>query len=330
MHDFAIKRLRGLMEEQDLSSVLVTEGDNLEYLTGITDIAGWLLVEQDSTRLVTSKFFRYSPGVDAYYSGSDEREHLHSELRDAAQVTDMEMEDIEQTDLLTEARRIKTDEELEMMREAASIGDAAFGTLLERFGPGMTEWEAAAVVDERVRAGGARSSFDTLVHASTTEPHRSLRDDEITAGEPVLVDLGARYAGYCSDMTRMLPNACSGEQQELVDAVAQLQQLALENVRAGLDVAELAGLVEERVPELGYSVDDHYLHSLGHGVGVAIHEGPSLHTEADGELRENMVVTIEPGLYVPGTGGARIEDQIVVTDDGYERLTQQDRIYERD
>lgn len=329
MRGYALERLRGLMDEDDIGSVLVTDGDNLEYLTGITDIAGWLLVDEDSTRLVTSKFFRYSPGVDAYYSGQDERERLHSELTGAAQVADTEMEDCEQTDLLTEARRIKTDEELGVMREAAAIGDAAFGELLERFGPGMTEWEAAAVVDERVRSGGTHSSFDTLVHASTTEPHRSLRDAEIATGETVLVDLGARHDGYCSDMTRMLPNACAGDQEELIDAVAQLQQLALEHVHAGMEIAELAGLVEERVRELGYSVDDHYLHSLGHGVGVAIHEGPSLHTEADGELRENMVVTIEPGLYVPGTGGARIEDQVVVTDDGYERLTQQDRIYER-
>lgn len=329
MHDFAIERLRGLMEREDIGSVLVTDQDNLEYLTGITDVAGWLLVTEEDTRLVTSKFFRYSDGVDASYSGEKEREQLRSELREQAQVADTEMDDIEGTDLLTEARRIKTDEEIGRMRRAASVTDQAFDALLDRFGPGMTEWGAAAVVDERVRAGGAHSSFDTLVHASTTEPHRSLRDTEITTGETVLVDLGARVDGYCSDMTRMLPNACAGEQEELVDAVAALQQLALDTVRPGIEIAELAGAVEERVPELGYSLDDHYLHSLGHGIGVAVHEAPTLHTSVDRELEEGMVVTIEPGLYVPDVGGVRIEDQVVVTADGYERLTGQKRIYER-
>jgi len=330
MRTYALERLRSVMVEQDIGSVLVTEEENLRYLTGIKKAAGTLLVEQEDTQFLASKFFRYADAVDTVYTSSEQREKARSELIAEAEVADTAMEDLAESDVLADARRIKTAEEINHIRAAASIGDRSFERFLQCFSPGMTEWEGAAVVDERIRAGGAYNAFDTLVHADTVQPHRLPSDHTIVTGETVLVDCGARVEGYCSDMTRMLPNACAGDQQELIDAVAQLQQLALEHVSAGTEIAALASAVEERVPELGYSLDEHYLHSLGHGVGVAVHEAPTLHTSVDGELEEGMVVTIEPGLYVPGVGGARIEDEVVVTADGYERLTGQKRIYERD
>ncbi|MDY6778244.1 MAG: M24 family metallopeptidase, partial [Candidatus Nanohaloarchaea archaeon] len=194
---------------------------------------------------------------------------------------------------------------------------------------GMQEWGMVKVVDSTFREHHAYNAFPTIAHVNTEEPHRPPSARMAADGDLVLVDLGCRVDGYCSDMTRMVPNQVSGERRELLDAVATIQEEVMERVEAGREKAELARFAEDRADALGYDVDEHYLHSLGHGVGVAIHERPMLTPSSEGVLEEGMVVTIEPGLYVPDVGGVRIEDQVVVREEGCERLTQAPRIYDR-
>jgi Xaa-Pro aminopeptidase len=337
MREEVVEKVRGVMEETDLERLVVTKKPNLEYLTGIKDLSGVLLLEQGTYRLVTSKFFRYSVqgwSNASVYVTPEEREELVEELAlqdgDAADRVEIgEDVELEQTDIIAQARLTKTGREIEVMRKACSIGSSSFEHILHSFEPGMTEFELVKVADGVMRDHGVHNAFETLAHTDTTEPHRMSDTRTVEEGRTLLVDLGCRYNMYCSDMTRMVPNSYVGEAKQLVDDIGAIQQEALERVAAGADAGEIARAAEDAAADKGYEIDEHYLHSLGHGVGVEVHEGPTLHSSSESVLEEGMVVTVEPGLYVPGVGGVRIEDQVVVREDGYERLTKQPRIYDR-
>ncbi len=340
MRSELIERVQCLMEERDIEAFAVTQGKNLEYLTGIHDIFGVLVLTKNDWQFVVPKFFRYS--VDDIPNT-----HVHGDVEERKEILERIFEDIgiedvptdrkedlidresENMDIMKEARIKKTAKEIERMKRACSIGDSAFNHLSGFFEIGRSEWELAASVELFFRQEGVYNAFDPLVHFNTFEPHRPPGDKEAEKGDLVLTDLGCKYQGYCSDMTRMIPNSYRGEEKKLVDAVAEIQKSSLERVRADADISDIASSARDRVEGLGFSVEDHYIHSLGHGVGVEIHEPPSMSVDSEITLEPGMVVTVEPGLYVPGTGGVRIEDTVVVREDGFERLTGEKRIYER-
>jgi len=336
MREECIEKVRREMEDRDIETFAVADQANLEYLTGVPDVSGVFVFARDDWQFFVPKFFRYSfddVSRATIFSSSEERSQLLDDAIDDGVLTDdpdsFGDHELESADVMRAARLTKTAPEIEKIRKACNIGSEVFRSLATTFETGMTEWELVGVVDEEFRRSGTYNSFDTLVHANTLEPHREPRDDRIERGDTLLVDLGCRLNGYCSDMTRMLPNDLAGERERLVDDVAEIQQECLSMVRGGRSIADIGSRAEEVVVEKGYSPEDHYLHSLGHGVGVEIHEPPVVRAGNDTELEEGMVITIEPGLYVPGRGGARIEDQVVVREDGYERLTEEKRIYER-
>lgn len=340
MRSELIDKVQGLMEEKDLEAFAVTRGKNMEYLSGIHDVSGVLIITPDDWKFLVSKFFRYSAekiSNTRVYRDPEERtemmEDIFSEIGVEKVASDMEGEfaDVafERSDLLKEARSIKTDREIEKIKRACKIGDSAFNHLEGFFEVGRSEWELASSIELFFRQEGSYNSFDPLVHFNTVEPHRPPGDRKAEKGDLVLVDLGCKYKGYCSDMTRMIPNSCRGESKELIEAVSEIQRRSLEMVESGAEASEIAESAQDQVEDLGFSVDNHYLHSLGHGVGVAIHEAPNMSVESESVLEEGMVVTIEPGLYVPDIGGVRIEDTVVVKENGFERLTKEKRIYER-
>ncbi len=227
--------------------------------------------------------------------------------------------------ILSDARTIKTAEEIKRMKKAAQLGDIGFNTIIKVVKEGMTERELAAEAEYSMRkAGSDGTSFDIIVASgeNSAYPHSTTSDKKIEDGDLIIVDIGAKYNGYCSDMTRtFIFGKINPEKAKLVNLVNECQQYVLDNIKAGLTCAEMDKLAREFFKNKNEEGSKKFIHSLGHGVGIEVHENPFLSPISKDVLKENMVVTIEPGLYFPGLGGARTEDQIIIKRNGFISLT---------
>jgi Xaa-Pro aminopeptidase len=225
-------------------------------------------------------------------------------------------------DLVEELRAVKEPKEIERIAAAAELTDGVYRWALERGLAGRTERDIARSCEARIRELGAEPSFPPIVAgaANGALPHAEPEEREIGSGELVVFDMGSQLDGYCSDCTRTFATGDPGEEaREVYDLVERAQGAALEAVRPGATGKEVDGVARELINEAGHG--DHFGHGTGHGVGLEIHEGPRLATTSEDELREGNVVTVEPGVYVPGSFGVRIEDLVVVTADGYRNLS---------
>ncbi len=224
---------------------------------------------------------------------------------------------------LAELRLTKTADELAMMREAAAITDRVMEALLKEVAPGVTENELVGLVEYLLRREGAEGpSFEAFVMTGENAwlPQRVGSSRALCDGDLGVVDMGARYNGYCSDLTRTFAvGDISPEQERLFLLARASQEAALEAVRPGVQACQVHQAAWEVVQAAGHG--EHFLHLTGHGVGVSIHEAPILDEGVRTVLRPNMVVTVEPGLYVPSLGAARVEDLVLVTDGGCELLS---------
>ncbi len=226
--------------------------------------------------------------------------------------------------LLSAMRVIKAPEEIAAVRAASELAEGVLADLVPTLEEGLMERELAAQFEyEFKKRGASGASFDTiaLFGPRSSLPHGEPGDTPLKAGDVVLLDFGCRYGGYCSDLTRTygfgtIPGAWFEEVYSLVLAA---QMIALEAVRAGATCREVDATARNLITEGGYGAN--FGHGLGHGVGIEIHEAPRLNTESEVVLKEGMIVTVEPGIYLPGQGGVRIEDLIVVTRDGCELLS---------
>lgn len=220
-------------------------------------------------------------------------------------------------------RRVKSLEEIDAIRASAELCAAAFRQAARRFRPGMTENDAAAEIEYRMRRLGAEgAAFETIVAAGSRAalPHARPGASRLEKGQPVLVDMGANLAGYMSDMTRVAHfGPPTREFARLYDAVLEAQQAGLRAVRAGVPARRVDAAARKALKVCG--LDRYFTHSTGHGVGLEIHEGPRLGAKSGETLEAGMVVTVEPGIYLPGKAGIRIEDTVVVTQTGAEILT---------
>jgi Xaa-Pro aminopeptidase len=226
--------------------------------------------------------------------------------------------------LVENMRVVKDEGEIELITAATKIADQAFEALLADGLAGRTERELALALEHDMRLRGAESpSFDSIVAggAHGALPHATPRDVKIEQGQLVVIDWGAKYAGYCSDCTRTVAVGEPGpEAREAYELVLGAQQVGLDEVRAGGNGKEIDKAVRDIIYGAGH--EGHYGHGLGHGVGLDIHEAPTLSFRAEDTLRVGTVVTVEPGVYLPGRFGIRIEDLVVVTADGVRILTQ--------
>lgn len=220
-------------------------------------------------------------------------------------------------------RTIKSTEEIEKIHKAQKIAEKAFDEILGFIRPGVTEREIALKLDNCMLENGAEGlSFETiaLAGANTSMPHWVPGNYKVKNGDFVLMDFGAVYDGYHSDMTRTV---CVGQSSEkmgkIYDIVLKAQLEALKKVKSGITGSELDGYARDIIDESGYG--DFFGHSLGHGVGMEIHEFPTASSKSETILKENMVVTVEPGIYLPGEFGVRIEDFVVVTENSHQNLT---------
>lgn len=224
-------------------------------------------------------------------------------------------------------RAVKTEEEISYIVTAQQIAETALKRAMSHAKAGMTERELMAEINyEMIIAGAEKYSFETIVAfgANSAQPHHHPSDKKLEKNELILVDMGAKYKGYCSDMTRTFCLGNPGPQlSEVYNIVREAQEYAIKNIKAGMTCGDADALAREYIISNGYG--DNFGHSFGHGVGVDIHEHPRVGSGSQTVLVPNMVITAEPGIYVPGLGGVRIEDMLVVKEDGVTDITSYDK-----
>jgi Xaa-Pro aminopeptidase len=227
-------------------------------------------------------------------------------------------------DCIDRMRVVKSEDEIDLIRKAVETTDKCTEFVATIAKTGMTEWEVSTAIENFYRSNGCRkSSFDTIVAsgAGSSMPHYiPSMTKKIEAGDALMIDMGALRDGYNSDLTRtFFIESVSDEHKLIYDIVLQAQMNAIESVRPGITTGELDSVARTYISQKGYG--DNFGHSLGHGIGLEVHELPAVRKNGDTILKPGMVITIEPGIYLPGKGGVRIEDIVVVRDNGCDILT---------
>jgi Xaa-Pro aminopeptidase len=340
-------RLAGWLEHAGLDAFLVTSLVNVRYLTGFTGSNGALLVRADGGALLCTDF-RYAeqsavqvPDVDvlidrpcplaltrrAAAAGrvrlGFEAHHLtvaeHAELTVAVPAADL----VAAGQPVEELRRVKDATEVALLREACAVGDRALGDLLPTLHPGLSERSVGHALEDLMRAHGADApAFDTIIASGPNGavPHHRPSGRQLTAGDMLTLDFGAQVAGYHADMTRTVAVGEPAEwQRELYDLVRAAQRAGRHALVPGAGLAHVDAASRSVIEAAGYGPQ--FGHGLGHGVGLQIHEAPMMGPSAAGTLDAGSPVTVEPGVYLPGRGGVRIEDTLVVRDGRAELLT---------
>ncbi|MBA2873432.1 Xaa-Pro dipeptidase [Thermaerobacillus caldiproteolyticus] len=341
-----IEKLRAYFDEYGIDGMLITNGYNRRYMTGFTGTAGVAVIGKTNAVFITD--FRYVEQASKQVEGYEIVQHTGLIIEEVAkQVARLNIQKLgfEQEDLsyamfkayekdvqaelvpvshvIEKLRLIKSESEIKILKEAAEIADAAFQHILHFIRPGVTEIEVANELEFFMRKQGATSSsFDIIVASGyrSALPHGVATDKVIEKGELVTLDFGAYYKGYCSDITRTVAvGEISDELKKIYDIVLQAQLRGMTGIKPGMTGREADALTRDYITEQGYG--DYFGHSTGHGIGLEVHEGPALSARSNVVLEPGMVVTVEPGIYIAGLGGVRIEDDTVVTKDGNESLT---------
>ncbi|MRH43155.1 M24 family metallopeptidase [Aquibacillus halophilus] len=340
-----IDKLRLSMKEQELDALLVTSSINRRYVSGFSGTAGLLLISQDKLILITD--FRYIEQATEQAKGFQIIEHkqpISLEVSDQVKQLGLNRIGFEKDDftygvyeqykndlpvdliptrgLVEKLRLVKTAEEIQIMKKAAEIADKAFEHILSYIKPGVKEIDVSNELEFYMRKIGATSSsFDIIVASGyrSALPHGVASDKEIKSGELVTLDFGALYNGYCSDITRTVAvGKISEELNTIYHTVLEAQLRGMQGIKAGITAKEADDLTRNYIKEKGYG--DYFGHSTGHGLGLEVHEGPGLSFRSKEVLKEGMVVTVEPGIYIQGIGGCRIEDDTLITKEGNEPL----------
>jgi Xaa-Pro aminopeptidase len=336
-------RLEALLGERQLDRFLVTELTNVRYLTGFTGTNGVCICGPGVRLFLTD--FRYTEraaaevegwealtiaddwlgGIAARLEGrvgfEDEQMSVRTLERLKAKLADG-VEAVGAGGLVEQLRRVKDDEELRTIAEASKLADEVWRWSIERGLAGRSERQVSRAAEARIRELGGDPSFPAIVAAGPNGalPHAEPGEREIGRGELVVFDMGAQLDGYCSDGTRTYATGEPGEVARAVyETVLAAQMAALEAVEAGAKGEDVDAVARKIIDDAGHG--DRFGHGLGHGVGLEVHEGPRLSARSDDVLAPNEVVTVEPGIYLPGELGVRIEDLVVVTEDGCENLS---------
>jgi len=336
-------KLADLLEERELDCLLVTSLVNVRYLTGFTGTNGACVVSPHERLFLTD--FRYVEQAQEQVRGFElvegERELLsdlakqlsgragfddaHVSVRAHRKLLEAVGEGVELMEaagLVERLRQVKGEDERRAIAAAAELADAVYALLREYGVVGRTEREVARELEQQLRERGAEPAFPAIVASGAhgALPHAVPRDAAIEPGTLMIVDMGARLDGYCSDCTRTFATGGLDERAaEVYELVRSAQEAGLRAVAAGAGCAQVDGVAREMIAAAGHG--ERFGHGLGHGVGLEVHEGPRLAKTADGELEAGNVVTVEPGVYLPGELGVRIEDLVVVTDNGPDVLT---------
>lgn len=344
-----LERLRERLDHAGVDALVVTDLANVRYLTGFSGSAGVLAVTSTGALLATDGRYRTQSAEQVERSGARvditvgpvaaQREAVKAFVSTSARVG-LEAEHVSWSDsrlwgeLLGEVvpltgqvealREVKDDGEVDRVARAAALADAALEEVLPMLSSGLTEAAFALELDTAMRRGGADSTaFETIVASgpNSAKPHHRPTRREIARGEPVVVDFGAMYEGYRSDMTRtfIVGGEPQGELARVFEVVRESQARGVAALAPGVACKEVDGVCRDVIAVAGWA--ERFEHGTGHGVGLDIHEAPALSALGTATLAAGMIVTVEPGVYLPGTGGVRIEDTLVVTESGSRHLT---------
>jgi len=336
-------RLEQQLAERELDRMLVLNLINIRYLTGFTGTNGACVCGPGVRLFFTD--FRYTERAEAEVEGWEIHtiandwlggiaEHLqgrvgfeddHISVRLLEKLREKLADGVEVVPAggrVEELRRVKDEGELALIEEAAKLADEALRWSTEQGLAGKSEREVARAFEARIRELGGDPSFPAIVAAGPNGalPHAEPGERKIGPGELVVFDMGAAIDGYCSDGTRTFATGDPGEEAiEVYEVVREAQQASLGAIRAGITGEDVDKVAREVIDAAGHG--DRFGHGLGHGVGLELHEGPRLSLRSDDVLAPGEVVTVEPGIYLPGRLGVRIEDLVVVTEDGLRNLS---------
>ena len=337
-----LQKLRASIGKNGIDALLISQPENLLYLSGFTGSSGWLLISEQNAILATdfryveqakeeSTYFQilqikrefrdWLPGLVSdlgwhklgFEANSISYESYHK-ISEAIKSRQVSLELVPTTGIVDQLRSIKEPEELQFITEAVALTDAVFEQAKVIIHPSMTEKELSWEIEKSLRQEGSEGMpFEIIVASGPNSalPHARPTEKIIGSGEPILIDMGAKINGYCSDFSRTLVLGKADKSlHEIYNIVLEAQITAIERVESGMDASQADRLARSVIEQAGYG--DAFGHGLGHGVGLAVHEFPSLGPSSSDSLADGMVFTIEPGIYLTGQGGVRIEGMVVL------------------
>ena len=348
MYEKRIAKLRGKMSAAKIDAVFLAGDHNRNYLSGFTGNESYSFITMDKAFFITDSRFteQASQQVEGYElietSKNKTIAELLSDLAKESNAGNIGFEEdvlsfkayseykerlrcgfVPMKGMVEEIRMIKDSTELDIMRKAAEIADNAFEHMLKFIQPGMTEREIGIELEMNMKKNGATGlSFPSIVASGTRSslPHGEATEKRVADGEFLTLDFGCVYKEYCSDMTRTIVLGKPSEKMvEIYKVVLDAQQLAAKSFREGAVAVDVDKIARDYIAKAGYG--ENFGHSLGHGVGRQVHEAPTIGYRNGTVLKAGMVVTNEPGIYLPGFGGVRIEDIIIITADGSEIMS---------
>ena len=348
-----VKKLHRIMETKQLNMLVLTDGYNIHFISGYRGHTGCLVImEKDQYILTDSRYTEqvsleapdfqcvdigkkgYAATMACLLAEHEDMSHCragfenktisYNQYRAFEKAFGDAVELIPLENMVDQLRQIKTPYELDRISRAESIGDEAFSYICHYIKVGMTEMDVALALEYTMRKAGASGlSFDTIAASGPNGslPHAVPTSRRLENGDFLTMDFGCIYDGYCSDMTRtvFVGDVPSSKQLTVYNTVLKAQQEAMKLIRPGAKCSDVDACARKIILDAGYG--QYFGHGLGHSVGLYIHEEPRLSGSCDAILEPGMTMTVEPGIYLPGEFGVRIEDLVVVTEDGYHNLT---------
>ncbi len=347
-----LAKVRVEMKGRELPAFYVVNLDNVRYLTGFTGSTGTVLITESEAAFLTDSRYTTQASVEcdgfsvesfgafafkemAKWLADREIARLgfeaaHTTVRQLSAMHEAMGEGvalIETDDVVESIRLVKDEGEIERIRTACRLTDTAFRFILPSLKPETTEREIMLGLENFIRRQKhCEPSFETIIVSGprSAMPHGKASDRALQEGDLVTLDFGVQYGGYCADITRTI---CIGEptkeQKTIHSIVAEAQKRAIESVREGAISKEVDAAARDYINESGHK--EHFGHSVGHSLGLNVHDGPGASPQGENLFKAGMIITIEPGIYIPDWGGVRIEDDVLVTSDGCEVLTLSDR-----
>ena len=342
-----ISYLRDQISKTEIDTLFISNKDNIRYYSGFTGTFAFLLISESKAIIITDSRYTLraeeeSPDYEIYqlksgdnwienstnlaktkiigYEGDYVSVNLLNQLQKKAEKINKWKDFSEK---ITLGRIIKSDEETEILQKTINISDSAFNNVSKKIVTGMTEKDVGWEMEKEMRELGAESpSFDTIVASGIngSKPHHSPTDKLISDNEAITIDMGAKYKGYCSDLTRTIFIGDPDEKfKKIYTTVLKAQLISMETAKPDMTGEEIDKIARDIITSEGYG--EYFGHSLGHGVGIEIHENPGVGPNSKNNIKPGMVYTIEPGIYIENWGGIRIEDMVIMTENGNNLLS---------